>query len=284
MEGGKGLRSLFRYLEFGVRLHLEDFANLTGVVLVVFLPFAVVSIVLHPPLRELIQGGGNLFVLLPRVILSQLLMRVAQAFVFILLILKLEAHLRGEGNIWDIGGALGRFGRVVRVDIAYVFGIQVLGLFVLWTGVMVLSVFFGQSPIVLPLAVTIAGVLTIGPAIRFYFCTFSALIHNTDFVASFRTSAELSSGAERMVVLIVMTFLVAWFIVMRIFQGFFGDGLFGQIVVQAGVMAFSIPYYFATYRLYLDLSLEDSRRAAMKDPEEPPSGGSAPDDDLSRLE
>lgn len=284
MEEGKGLRPLFRYLEFGVRLHIEDFVNLTGVVLAIFLPLAAVSIVLHPPLRELVQGEGNVVALLPRVVLSQLLMRVTQAFIFILLILKMEARLREEGNIWDIGGALARLGRVALVDVAYVFGIQVLGLVVLWVAMMVLGAFLGSSPVVLPLAVVIAGVLAVGPAIRLYFCTFAALIHNTGFIDSFRTSAELTAGAERMVVLLVMTFLAAWFIVMRVFQGMFGAGLFGQIIVQAGVMAVSIPYYFATYRLYLDLVLEDSRRAEMEDSKAPPSDDSGSDDDLSRLE
>ena len=49
MANEKRFRPMYSYLEFGVRLHLSDFTQLTAVVLIVFLPVAAVALIFHPP-------------------------------------------------------------------------------------------------------------------------------------------------------------------------------------------------------------------------------------------
>ncbi|MEE9276544.1 MAG: hypothetical protein V3V62_14665 [bacterium] len=262
MANEKRFRPMYNYLEFGVRLHLDDFTQLTVVALIVFLPVAAVALVFHPSLLSLIKPSGDLTGIISRVVVSQVLMRVLQTFVFILLILKVDAQLKEEGSVWDFTEALSRLKRVALVDLAYVFGLQALAIIVLWVGMVAAGFLFGESPVSFPIAVIAAGFVVVGPAVRYYFCTFASLIHGTPFFESFRLAGAVSNGAERLIVLIVLTYMSVWFVTLQIFQGIFGRGLFGQVMIQAGVMVASISYFFATFRLYLDLSLAESNRIA----------------------
>jgi len=240
-------------LEFGIRIHLEDFSQTTAVVLSLYLPLAVLALSLHPPVRALMNPAGGAVSLISQMLFAQLLLRLVQVFVFVLLILRLEAHRNQEGNVWDLAEALSQLGRVARVDLAYAFGLQILAILIFWLSLTVASLLFGEGPLSLPFAFSLTAFLVIAPAVRFYFCSLAALLHGDGFAASFRRAGEVSAGGERQIVLLVLLYLLVWFAVWQIVHGFFGAGLFGQLILQAAIMVTSISYFFAGYRLYFDL-------------------------------
>lgn len=255
MQADRAPGPLSRYLELGVRIHLADFPQISVVVLLFYLPLAYLALLLHPPLQSLLRpGGGDALVLVPRMLIAQALLRTVQLFIFILLVLRLDAQRRGGGDAWDLAETLGRLWRVARVDLAYAFGLQALAMLVLWLSMGVMGFLLGSGPLVFPAALSVTAFAVISPAIRFYFCAFAALLHGDGFKASFRRSSAASSGAEKQVALLVLTYLLVWFILWQIVHGVFGGSLVGQLFLHGGVMLTSVSYFFAGYGLYLDVA------------------------------
>jgi hypothetical protein len=274
MAEEKSLRTLSNYLEFGVRLYREDFSQLTAGALIAYLPLSALALFIHPPMELLLKSAENAFDLVPRMLLAQLIIRVLQTFVLVLIILRIEARRKGDENVWDISEAFSRLGRVAAVDLAYAVGIQAVGVLALWFGLMAVGVFLGESPMVLPVAATIAVFVLIWPAIRYYFASMVSLLHATSFVDSFRMAGAVSSGGERLVFTLVMTYAMVWFIVWQLAHAFFGGGMAGQVMVQAGVMVTSIPYFLAGYLLYLDLvPMAEDRVTISQEGREESTGG-----------
>ncbi|MEE9255978.1 MAG: hypothetical protein V3V56_02280 [bacterium] len=281
MAEEKSPRSLSNYLEFGVRLYREDFPQLTAGALIAYLPLAALALYIHPPMESILKSAESAFDLVPRMLFAQLIIRVLQTFVLVLIILRIEARRKGDENVWDISEAFSRLGRVAAVDLTYAIGIQAVGILALWFALMAAGVVMGESPMVLPIAATIAAFVLIGPAIRYYFASMVSLLHATPFIESFRMAGAVSSGGERLIFTLVMTYMMVWFIVWQLSHAFFGGGMAGQIMVQAGVMVTSIPYFFAGYLLYLDLvpMAEDRVTISQEGREEPtdsPDGGAGP--------
>ncbi len=292
MTEEKGLRPLSSYLEFGVRLHWEDFTQLTAGMLAVYLPFSSLVFFIHPSVEAIVKQPDGMAVLLPRIFISQLLLRVLQTFVLIMIILRIEERRKSGKNIWDFSEAFLRIKRVALVDLAYVFGLQMVGVTVFLLSLMVAGILMGESPLALPVAFTISAFVVIGPGVRYYFASFVSLLYATRFSESFRRAAVVSSGGERLVVSLVMTFLLIWFVVWQVAQGIFGGGIFGQVIVQAGVMTTSIPYFIAGYLLFRDLvppGADESAAggkeiAGMPEPPEVEPGGDKAEEDYPPVE
>ncbi|OGL60919.1 MAG: hypothetical protein A3J27_09675 [Candidatus Tectomicrobia bacterium RIFCSPLOWO2_12_FULL_69_37] len=255
MQADRAPGPLSRYLELGVRIHLDDFPQISVVVLLFYLPLAYLALLLHPPLQALLRpGGGDLLILVPRMLIAQAMLRMAQLFVFILLVLRLDAQRRSRGDAWDLAETLGRLWRVARVDLAYAFGLQALAILVLWLSMGVLGFFLGSGPLIFPAALAVTAFAVITPAIRFYFCAFASLLHGDGFRAAFQRSSRAAPGAERLISLLVLTYLLVWFVIWQVAHGIFGGGVLGQLFLHAGVMLTSVSYFFAAYGLYLDLT------------------------------
>jgi hypothetical protein len=263
MTGERNLRALSKYLEFGVRLHWEDFIGLTAGALLAYLPFSLLAIYIHPSVEDIFKGSGPAISLVPRILFSQFIIRVIQTFVLVLIILRLESRRAGDEDVWDVAEAYSRLGRVVAVDLAYFVGIQLLGILALWLGLMIVGLFLGDGPMGLPIAISVAAFVVIGPAVRYYFASLVSLLHGTSFSESFRMAGDVSSGGERLIAALVMTYMMVWFIVWQLFHGLFGGEVIGQIIVQAGMMTTSIPYFFSGYLLYLDLVPETDDRVML---------------------
>ncbi len=265
MAKERELRPLSGYLEFGVRLHWEDFTQLTAGALLVYLPVSLLVLFIHPSVQNIVKHTKGMAVLLPQMLFSQLLLRVLQAFVLIMIILRVEARRKSGGNVWDFSEAFTCIKRVALVDLVYVFGLQVLGIVVFWVALMVAGLLLGENPMVFPVAAMIAAFAVIGPAIRYYFVSYVSLFHGTRLTESFHRAALICTGGERLVVSLVMTFLLVWFVVWQVAQGMFGGGIVGQVIVQAGVMTTSIPYFIASYLIFFDLAPPET--------DEGPAGG-----------
>ena len=244
-----------RYLELGVRVHWDDFPQITTVVLLFYLPLASLALLLQPSLQSLLRPeAGDTLILIPRMLLAQVLLRLVQLFIFILLILRLDAQRRGQGDAWDLSETCSRIWQVARVDLAYAFGLQGLAVLVLWISTGAMGLLLGEGPLVLPAALSITAFAVLSPAIRYYFCTFAALLHRDGFRAAFQRSSMASSGAEKLIVLLVLTYLLVWFIIWQLVHGLFGGGVGGQLFLHGGVMLTSVSYFYAAYGLYLDLT------------------------------
>jgi hypothetical protein len=255
MQSERAPGPLSRYLELGVRIHWDDFPQISTVVLLLYLPLVFLILLLHPSLQSLLRPGGeDTFILLPRMVLAQALLRVLQLFIFILLILRLDAQRRGAGEAWDLAETFSRLWTVARVDLAYAFGLQALAVLTLWVATWVMGLFFGEGALILPAALSVTAFVVLSPAIRYYFCGFAALLHRDGFRASFQRSSEATAGAEKLVALLVLTYLLVWFIVWQVVHGLFGGTMTGQLILHAGVMLTSVSYFFAGYSLYLDLT------------------------------
>jgi hypothetical protein len=260
MTHDRELRPLSSYLEFGLRLHWEDFSQLTTGALLIYLPISVLVIFIHPPIEAIVKPTEGMSTLLPRMVISQLLLRVLQTFVLIMIILRIEARRNSGENVWDFSEAVSRVGRVALVDLAYVFGLQIMGIAVFGMALMIVGLLFGDNPLTLPVSFLVSAFLVVGPAVRYYFSSYVSLFLGTSFIDSFKRAATISAGGERLIVALVMTFLIVWFVVWQIFQGIFGGGVLGQLMVQAGVMTTSIPYFIATYLLFFDLVPPEEER------------------------
>ncbi len=254
MAKERELRPLSSYLKFGVRLHWEDIAQLTAGALLVYLPISLLVLFIHPSVQTIVKHTEGMGALLPQMLFSQLLLRVLQAFVLIIVILRVDARRKLGENVWDVSEAFACIKRVALVDLVYVFGLQILGIVVFWVAILVAGLLLGENPMVFPVAFMIAAVVVIGPAIRYYFASYVSLFHGTPLLESFRRAALICTGGERLVASLVMTFLLVWFAVWQVAQGMFGGGTLGQIIVQAGVMTTSIPYFIASYLIFFDLA------------------------------
>ncbi len=249
----KAVGPLSRYVGYGVRAHMADFAQITLFFVMIYVPVSVVALSLHPSFKSLIAPEANLAFLFPLMIASQLLLRVLQVFLFILLILRVESERKGEGGVWDVAETMRRLKSVAKVDLAYTFGLQLLGAVGFAAGLFVIDFLFASAPIGLPFAFAITVFLVLAPAVRYYFCTLTAMLYSDGFVGAFRRAGVISSGGERVVVALAMTYLLVWFILWQFIQGIFGGGLLGQVLLQTGVMVTSISYYLAGYLLFSDL-------------------------------
>jgi hypothetical protein len=247
------MRPLSSYLEFGLRLHWEDFSQLTAGVLLVYLPFSFLAIYIHPPVETVFKSAEKALSLIPGIMLSQLIIRIVQTFVLVLVVLRLEAKRERDEDVWDFTEAFSRFRRVVAVDLAYFVGLQFVGILFLWIGLMLTGFLMGGSPLGLPVAISVAAFLVVGPAIRYYFASLVSLLHGTSIMESFRMAGSVSNGGERLIATLVMTYMMIWFVVWQLFHSVFGGAIFGQVMVQAGVLVSSIPYFFSGYLLYMDL-------------------------------
>ena len=132
MTEERTLRPLSSYLEFGWRLHREDFSQLTGGVLVAYLPLSILALFIQSPVESIFKSAEQALVLLPRIFASQVVLRVLESFVLILVILRVEARRTGDQNVWDISETFSRLRRVAAVDLAYFIGIQIIGSLVFW--------------------------------------------------------------------------------------------------------------------------------------------------------
>ena len=253
MTEERRMRPLSSYLEFGLRLHWEDFSQLTAGVLLVYLPFSFLAIYIHPPVETVFKSAEKALSLIPGIMLSQLIIRIVQTFVLVLVVLRLEAKRERDEDVWDFTEAFSRFGRVVAVDLAYFVGLQFVGILFLWIGLMLTGFLMGGSPLGLPVAISVAAFLVVGPAIRYYFASLVSLLHGTSIMESFRMAGSVSNGGERLIATLVMTYMMIWFVVWQLFHSVFGGAIFGQVMVQAGVLVSSIPYFFSGYLLYMDL-------------------------------
>ena len=252
--------SLSRYIEYGVRNHVADFSQITRLFVMIYVPVSMVALSVHPSIKSLIEPDANLVLLFPLMIASQLLLRVLQVFLFILLILRVESERTGEGTVWNIAEAVNRLKSVAKVDLAYTFGLQLLGVIGFAVALFIFGFLFGDSPIGLPFAFATTVFLVLTPAVRYYFCTLTSLLYGDDFAQAFRRAGMISSGGERTIVVLAMTYLLVWFILWQLIQGIFGGGLVGQVLLQTGVMVTSISYYLAGYLLFSDLCQAASER------------------------
>ena len=244
---------LSKYIEYGVRNHMADFAQITRLFVMIYVPVSMIALSAHPSIKSLIAPDANLMLLFPLMIGSQLLLRVLQVFLFILLILRVESERMGDGAVWDFAEAVDRLKSVAKVDLAYTFGLQLLGVIGFAASLFIFGFLFGDSPIGLPFSFAVTVFLVLTPAVRYYFCTLTALLYGDDFAQAFRRAGVISSGGERTVVVLAMTYLLVWFILWQVIQGIFGGGLVGQVLLQTGVMVTSISYYLAGYLLFSDL-------------------------------
>ncbi len=244
---------LAKYIEYGVRGHMADFARITRFFVMIYVPISLVALSLHPSIKSLMDPQANLALLFPLMIASQLLLRALQVFLFILLILRVESERKGDGGVWDVAEAVARLKSVVAVDLAYTFGLQLLGVVGFASALFVFGFLFGDSPVALPFAFAVTIFLVLTPAVRYYFCTLTALLYGDGFAEAFRRAGGISSGGERLVVALVMTYLLLWFILWQVIEGVFGGGLPGQVLLQTGVMVTSVSYYLAGYLLFSDL-------------------------------
>ena len=132
MSEERTLRPLSSYLEFGWRLHREDFSQLTGGGLVAYLPLSILALFIQSPVESIFKSADQALALLPRIFASQMVLRVLETFVLILVILRVEARRTGDQNVWDILGTFSRLRRVAAVDLVYFIGIQLIGSLVFW--------------------------------------------------------------------------------------------------------------------------------------------------------
>ncbi|MFQ5896317.1 MAG: hypothetical protein ACE5JJ_10980, partial [Nitrospinota bacterium] len=231
MSLSRELRPLGAYVDFGVRLHLSDFANLTGVVLLFFLPLAAIIVQLYPPLGQIARGGGLPPGYLFNLLMGQVLLRVLQSFIFTLVVLRAERMVepaaRGEEPSWDFAGALARFPLVAAVDLVYLLMVSV--------GLMLLVV---------------PGVVL---ALRFYFCSYIALFRRLAFPQYFARAAGLARGVELKLAALYLLYQLVSQGVAFLLLGFLGVSPFSHIVVNAAAQVVLLSYFFAAYRLYLDL-------------------------------
>ena len=267
------LGPLSRYIEYGVRNHAADFAQITRLFVAIYVPVSMIALSVHPSIKSLIEPEANLMLLFPLMIASQLLLRILQVFLFILLILRIESERMGDGAVWDIAEAVNRLKAVAKVDLAYTFGLQLLGVIGFAASLFIFGLFFGDSPIGLPFSFAVTIFLVLTPAVRYYFCTLTALLYGDDFAQAFRRAGMISSGGERTIVVLAMVYLLVWFILWQVIQGIFGGDLFGQVLLQTGVMVTSVSYYLAGYLLFSDLCQAASERRMDETKEIPEDAG-----------
>src|SRR3989338_2797915 len=98
----------------------------------------------------------------------------------------------------------------------------------------VLGFFLGSGPLIFPAALAVTAFAVITPAIRFYFCAFASLLHGDGFRAAFQRSSRAAPGAERLISLLVLTYLLVWFVIWQVAHGIFGGGVLGQLFLRAG--------------------------------------------------
>jgi hypothetical protein len=181
--------------------------------------------------------------------LSQLIIRIVQTFVLVLVVLRLEAKRERDENMWDFTEAFSRFKRVVAVDLAYFVGLQ----FFFSISLVLPGYLMGGSTLGLLVAISVAAFLVVCLAIRYYFVSLVSLLHGTSIMESFRMAGSVSNGGERLIATLVMTYMMIWYVVYQLFHSVFGGAIFGQVMVHAGVLVSSIPYFFSGYLLYMDL-------------------------------
>ncbi len=254
MAEEKELRPLSRYLEFGVRLYREDFTQLTAGALLVYVPISLLVLFIHPAMENIPKNVEGIIALLPRMLVSQLMLRVLQTFVLIMIILRIDARRKSGEDVWDFSTAYACFGRVVLVDLVYFFGLQITGFVVFWVAMMVAGLLLGSNPMAFLVAGMIAMAVLMGPFVRYYFASYVSLFHKTRLTESFQLAGVLSSGGERLVISLLIPFFFLWFMVWVVSTILFGGGILGSLMFQAGVMTTSIPYFIASYLLYLDLA------------------------------
>ncbi|MFQ6112229.1 MAG: hypothetical protein ACE5LX_09430, partial [Nitrospinota bacterium] len=167
MQGGRELRPVRAYAYFGVRLHLSDFSNMTGVVLILYIPLiALAYLPLHSASSSREEGGSFLLALGA----SSLLSTIVQSLIFTLVLIKAENILLGEWEEWDWPRALSRFPTVMAVELVY-YVLVLVGL--------VLFVFPG-----------------VYVGLRYFFCSYFALFRRLPFVRYFKEASSLARGAE----------------------------------------------------------------------------------------
>lgn len=260
------LRQLSSYLEFGVRLHWEDFTQLTAGALLVYLPVSLIVIFIHPQSVDPFNlDTTKIMTLLPRMLLTLFLLRVAQTLVQILILMRIDSRRKSSENIWDVSEAVSRLVPVALVDLAYVLGLAVLLNVVLWVTMLISRIVLGENPFGGWIAMGVTTFILIGTFVRYYFASYVALFRGTNFVDSFRGAAALIPGGERLVISLLIPFFFLWFVVWVVSTIIFGGGIKGALMFQAGVMTTSIPYFIASYLIFFDLAPPET--------DEGPAGG-----------
>lgn len=269
----RDLRPLSSYLEFGLRLHLEDFAQLTGGALLVYVPVSLILTMIMPPFptfEEITQSTGGVMAVISRVVGALILLRVALNFVIILILLRVDARRSQGQSVWDFPAAFARLWPVALVDLSYVIGVHMAGLLIFMGSFLAAGGLVGKNFLTLPIAMTVTAFLILGPAIRYYFASYLMLFRGGGFAEVFQGSAAISSGGERLILSLVAVFLGIWFLLLAVVQRLFGAGFLGQILLQASMMTFYIPYFITSYLLFLDLASPEAKSS-------PAGGGELPD-------
>ncbi len=211
-------------MNFGVRLHLSDFTNMTGVVLILYIPLMVLAYLPLHSASSYGEEGGSFFLALGA---SSLVSTIAQSLIFTLVLIKAENLLRGEGEEWDWPRALSRFPTVMAVELIY-YSMVLAGLVLL----ILPGVYFG---------------------LRYFFCSYLALFRRLPFAQYFKEAKPFARGAEGPVMSLFCLYRIfsfgLGFIVVRIM----GDSLFAQVSVSAIIQVILISYYLALYTLFIDL-------------------------------
>ncbi len=253
MADEKELRPLARYLEFGTRLFLEDFAQLISGVLLIYVPISLLGLFILPSMENIPRNAEGIIALLPRSVISQLILRVLQTFVMIMLILRIDARRKSGENVWDFSTAYACLWRVVAVDLVFFIGLYILVVPVFVVAMMVAGFLLGRLDIVILVAAMISLAVLMGPFTRYYFASYVSLFHGTRLSESFGLAAIISSGGERLVIALLVPFCFLWFLIWVVSTIVFGGGILGVVIFHAGMIVASIPYYIASYLLYLDL-------------------------------
>ncbi|MED5579348.1 MAG: hypothetical protein VX794_04885 [Nitrospinota bacterium] len=254
MQADKEKNQILHYFKFGCNAFFDSFNQTTLVVVSITLPIAVIAYAIQPEISSIIRVKSDIsYFLIFKWLFSQAILRVVSTFVFILVILRLEIQRRGEEVFWDFALAFTSLKGVILIDFTYYFGLQIFIVLVLVFINLLVASLLGISGFTLLLSFSLVIFAAIVPFVRFYFCTFYALLKRSTFKDSFKRANLLSKNSEIKIFKLVAVYYVFTVFLLLFLSSFFGSSVPSQIILHTLVSVLFVPYCYAGYSLFFDL-------------------------------
>tara|TARA_B100000686_G_scaffold355358_1_gene473448 strand:- start:17135 stop:17929 length:795 start_codon:yes stop_codon:yes gene_type:complete len=254
MQDHKDTNQILHYFKFGVNAFFDSFNQTTLVVVSITLPITIVAFSIQPDLKSIFRDipDFSLFLAL-KWLFSQVILRAASVFIFILVILRLELQRKGEEIFWDFSLSFNCLKKVILVDFVFSFGLQIfLALVLFFINVLLVS-FLGNNVFTVLLAFSLCIFAAVVLFIRFYFCTFYVLLKQTNLKNSFQQATLLSKNSEIKIFKLVVIYHIFTIFLSFLLFSIIGSSFFSKIIVHNLISVLFVPYCYAGYSLFFDL-------------------------------
>tara|TARA_Y100000590_G_scaffold462015_1_gene625058 strand:- start:380 stop:1174 length:795 start_codon:yes stop_codon:yes gene_type:complete len=259
MQDQKETNQILHYFKFGLNAFFDSFNQTTLVVVSITLPIAIVAYSIQPEIASIVRDRSDISLfLICKWLFSQVILRVVSVYIFILVILRLELQRKGEEIFWDFSLSFTCLKKVVLVDFAYYFGLQIFIVLVLIFVNLLVASLLGISGFTLLLSFSLVIFAAIVPFIRFYFCTFYVLLKQTNLKNSFEQAKLLSKNSELKIFKLVVVYYIFTVFLLLFLSSIIGSSFFSQIILHTLISVLFVPYCYAGYSLFFDLAEEKS--------------------------